>query len=105
VARAPWGEPIRRQEEAFTSSDDASPVFHLLSFLPKDYFQTSDAGDKSPIFAPLKSARRAKLKSQTAPTFPFRGKVEHTGIRKLVNGFWNYFAEFFQNIDFSEENR
>jgi hypothetical protein len=30
-----------------------------------------------PIFAKLKSARRAKLKSQTAPSFPFRERQRY----------------------------
>ena len=56
-----------------------------------------------PILASLKSAKRAVLKSQTAPSYPFRGKDEHTGISERVNSFLNYFSNFFQKTFFRGE--
>jgi len=58
----------------------------------------------SPIFASLKSARRVKLKSQTAPSSPFRGKGEHIGMEGMVNRFLNYFANFFSKDVFQRGN-
>lgn len=46
----------------------------------------------SPMFASLKSAQRAVLKSQTAPSSPFRGKDEHIGMEKMVNSIFKNFS-------------
>ena len=49
-----------------------------------------------PIFASLKAATRVELKSQTAPSSPFRGKDEHIEIVDRSNSFLQKYADFFE---------
>jgi hypothetical protein len=56
-----------------------------------------------PVFASLKSAMRAKLKSQTAPSSPFRGEDKHTGIGGRVNSFLKNYADLLKKAVFRGE--
>ena len=87
-------EPIRHPNDAFASSDDVPPAFHLPRFLAERICPADDARDKLHRIKPH-FREAGELKSQTAPS-PIRFRVGGQTYRNRRMG--QYFFYKFSHI-------